>query len=65
MSLSPSQGNLDVQYLMGTCTASPTTWWYTDDQSFADFFVAVYNTPSPPKVLHLHTATPLPMRYDG
>ena len=44
------EGNLDVQYIMATARGATTTWWYTDDQSFADFFTTVYNTPNPPSV---------------
>ena len=44
------EGNLDVQYIMATARGAKTTWWYTDDQSFANFFTAVYNTPNPPSV---------------
>ena len=44
------EGNLDVQYLLATARGAVTTWWYTEDQHFSDFFTAVYNTPNPPSV---------------
>ena len=35
---------------MASARGAATSWWYTDDESFADFFTAVYNTPNPPSV---------------
>lgn len=51
------EGNMDVQYLMATARSATTTWWYTDDQSFADFFTNVYNTPNPPLVFTISYST--------
>ena len=54
--LSPSscgEGNLDVQYLMATSQNSPTTYWYSDLNSFASWLVTVANMANPPRVFSI------------
>lgn len=47
-----SEGNLDIQYIMGVAQKAVGVFWYTDefttgssDDSFLDFLVQVYETP--------------------
>lgn len=45
--------NLDVQYIMATSANSPTTHWYTDKNSFADWLLDVANEVNPPLVISI------------
>ena len=45
--------NLDVQYMMAVSEYSPTTHWYTDKNSFADWLLEVANTVNPPLVISI------------
>lgn len=45
--------NLDVQYIMATSEKSPTTHWYTDKNSFADWLLDVANEVNPPLVISI------------
>jgi Pro-kumamolisin, activation domain len=45
--------NLDVQYMIATSEHSPTTHWYTDKNSFADWLLEVANTANPPLVISI------------
>ena len=47
-----AEANLDVQYIMAASTASPTTFWYTD-QSWSGWLRSVANTPKPPLVFSI------------
>jgi tripeptidyl-peptidase I len=45
--------NLDVQYMIATSEHAPTTHWYTDNNSFADWLLEVSNTANPPLVISI------------
>ena len=47
-----AEANLDVQYIMAASSASPTTFWYTD-QSWSGWLKSVANTPKPPLVFSI------------
>lgn len=47
------EANLDVQYMMAVCQNSPTTNWYTDENSFANWLLAVANNANPPSVISI------------
>jgi tripeptidyl-peptidase I len=47
------EANLDVQYMMAVCQKSPTTHWYTDENSFANWLLAVANNANPPSVISI------------
>lgn len=47
------EANLDVQYLMAVCQKSPTTHWYTDENSFSNWLIAVANNRNPPSVISI------------
>jgi Pro-kumamolisin, activation domain len=47
------EANLDVQYIMAVCQKSPTTHWYTDENSFANWLLAVANNANPPLVISI------------
>ena len=50
-----TEGNLDVQYIMGIAQSTVTTYWYvnTGSDSFVTFVTDVANTAQPPTVLSL------------
>ena len=48
-----AESNLDLQYLMGISQRSPTTIWYTNLNSFANWLITVADIPSPPKVISI------------
>ena len=53
-SQSCSEGNLDVQYLMGVSQGTPTTYYYSDDKNFMlDFLTSVASMKSPPLVMSI------------
>ena len=52
-----SEGNLDIQYLMGISRDSPTTFWHNPG-GFYTWLTAVLNTPNPPLVLSISYGTP-------
>ena len=47
------EANLDLQYIMATSQKSPTTYWYSNSNSFATFLVAVANLANPPLVMSI------------
>ena len=49
---------MDVQYLMAVSQKSPTTHWYTDSNSFADWLFRVANFIKPPLVLSISYGAP-------
>ena len=52
-----SEGNLDIQYLMGISRDSPTTFWHNPG-GFYTWLTAVLNNPNPPLVLSISYGTP-------
>ena len=52
-----SESNLDIQNLMGTSQYSPTTHWYTDNNSFANWLLEVANIENPPLVISISYGT--------
>ena len=46
------EGNLDIQYIMASSPASPTTFWHTDD-TWSAWLKSVANTPKPPLVFSI------------
>lgn len=52
-----SEGNLDIQYIMGISPGSPTTFWH-DPGGFFTWLTAVVATPNPPLVLSISYGTP-------
>lgn len=52
-----SEGNLDIQYIMGISPRSPTTFWH-DPGGFFTWLTAVVATPNPPLVLSISYGTP-------
>ena len=53
-SQSCSEGNLDVQYLMGVSQGTPTTYYYSDDKNFMlDFLTSLASMQSPPLVMSI------------
>ena len=53
-----TEANMDVQYLMAVSQKSPTTHWYTDSNSFADWLFRVANFIKPPLVLSISYGAP-------
>ena len=48
-----AESNLDLQYLMGISQRSPTTIWYTNLNSFANWLITVADMANPPKVISI------------
>ena len=53
-----TEANMDVQYLMAISQRSPTTNWYTDSNSFANWLFLVANFVNPPLVLSISYGAP-------
>ena len=52
-----SEGNLDIQYIMGISPGSPTTFWHNPG-GFFTWLTEVIATPNPPLVLSISYGTP-------
>ena len=52
-----TEGNLDIQYIIGISRDSPTTFWH-DPGGFSTWLTAVINNPNPPLVLSISYGIP-------
>ena len=52
------EANMDIQYLMSISQVSPTTHWYTGENSFAAWLLAVANYRDPPLVFSISFGAP-------
>ena len=52
------EANMDIQYLMAISQVSPTTHWYTDENSFAAWLLEVANYRDPPLVFSISFGAP-------